>query len=290
MKPVPRRRIALAGLLLALSLDLAAHGGHVHGGDEPSAPAAAPASAQDAVAVRSASRGWPARVVVDRRASLVIAAPEAGTVLPPPAGWPLPGQRVQAGELLGRLLPATRQLARRDLEIELVEARKDEALGALQIERYGITDAQRFDVSLPTQTLQILTDHEAAAARSSRLAAGLGAPIEIRAPRAGTLLRVDADASRTVADGAVLFTIASGAAALVVELRAAADDVGAPRIATAVLDDGSRLPLTRIASGYDAAARLHVAHYAPASGDAGLIVNQRLRVHFGAASDAAPPP
>lgn len=281
--PLPLHRAALAGLVLATGLGAAAHDGHVHAGDGTPSPAAATPSA--ARPSKDVSRGWPARVILDRRASLVVAAPEAGTVLAPPAGWPQAGRRVRAGELLAQLRPATRQTQRRDLESELVDARKDRALGALQIDRYGITDAQRFDISLPTQTLQILTDYDAARTRSTQLEAGLDGLIPIVATRAGRLLRVEADASQPVAAGAPLFAIASGDAALAIELRAADDGFVAAPTATAVLDGGVRLPLTRIASGYDGAARLHVALYAPPPGHDGLVVNQRLRVQF--ASPAA---
>mgnify|MGYP000650304858 CR=1 FL=1 len=51
----------------------------------------------------------------------------------------------------------------------------------------------------------------------------------------------------------------------------------------AVLGNGRKLPLTRIASGFDAAERSHVALYA-APADEGLIVNQRLRVQWPVAS------
>ena len=51
---------------------------------------------------------------------------------------------------------------------------------------------QRFDISLPTQTLQILSEYKAAKIRQSQLETSLEGVVDIRAPRAGPVLRADA--------------------------------------------------------------------------------------------------
>ena len=207
------RRLPLAALLLLVAANGRAHDVHAH----PD--------------VASTSR--PARVIADTRKSVLVAAPEAGVLAAPAGGFKRAGQRVQAGELLGRLRPATPQAQRRDIEGRLVDARRDADIGALQIDRYGITEAQRFDISLPTQTLQILTEYTAAKTRRAQLETSLDGTVEIRAPRAGRVLRADADASRQLAPGDALFAIQSDCDAIAIELKDVGDGFVAPTAAVA---------------------------------------------------------
>ena len=287
------------GLIAALLLVSASGSGH-DGHDHPDHAAAAPSAQTAPAAVPSkpvtpapASGGVaftsrPARVIADARKSVVVAAPEAGVLIAPPGGFKRAGQRVAAGELLGALRPATPQAQRRDIEARLVDARRDTSIGALQIDRYGITEAQRFDISLPTQTLQILTEYTAAKARRSQFEASLDGTVEIRAPRAGQVLRADADASRQLAAGEALFAIQSDGDALAIELKDIDNGFVAPPSAVAVLADGRQLPLARIGSGFDVAQRAQVALYAPLAAADGLLVNQRLRVQWPAGAGGPP--
>ncbi|MCX7060867.1 MAG: hypothetical protein NTZ11_08225 [Gammaproteobacteria bacterium] len=281
-----QRRGCLLAVLLLASASSSGHEGHAH---RDAAPLSAPASATvplaasapvAAAAVGEALNRRPARVIADVRKSVLVAAPEAGVLEAPPGGFKRAGQKVVAGELLGRLRPATPQLQRRDIEAKLVEARRDADIGALQIDRYGITEAQRFDVSLPTQTLQILTDYTAAKTRREQLQTSLDGTVEIRAPRSGRVLRADADASRQFEPGEAVFAIQSDGDALVIELKDTDEGFVAPLSAHAVLSDGRELPLTRIGSGFDASQRAHVALYAPVGPADGLIINQRLRLQW----------
>lgn len=279
-----RSRVGLGALLLAAAAAVPAHEGHEHAEPAPAAPAVLPA-ALPAVAAVTPRISRPARVIADVRRSVLVAAPEAGVLEAPAGGFKRAGQTVRAGELLGRLRPATPQALRRDLEAQLVEARRDTALGALQIDRYGITEAQRFDISLPTQTLQILTDYTAAKERRAQFENSLDGTVEIRAPRSGRVLRSDADASRQLAAGESLFAIQSDGEALAVELKVADDRFVAPQTAVAVLGDGRELPLARIGSGFDQAQRVHVSLYAPQQAPPDWVVNQRLRVQWPAAPE-----
>ncbi|MBA4285971.1 MAG: hypothetical protein C0434_10630 [Xanthomonadaceae bacterium] len=273
----PPRRSLIGAWLLAASTAAGAHEGHRHAEPLPPSAQPAPRSAPAGLAPRSSR---PARVIADARKSVVVAAPEAGVLEAPTGGFKRAGQTVQAGELLGRLRPATPQAQRREIEAQLVDARRDTTLGALQIDRYGITEAQRFDISLPTQTLQILTDYNAAKTRRAQLETSLDGQVEIRAPRSGRILRSDADASRQLAPGEALFTIQSDRDALAVEMRVADDGFTAPPSAVAVLGDGRELPLTRIGNGFDLAQRAHVSLYALLEAAPDLVVNQRLQVQW----------
>ncbi|MCX7071613.1 MAG: HlyD family efflux transporter periplasmic adaptor subunit [Gammaproteobacteria bacterium] len=279
-----RSRVGLGALLLALAAAVPAHEGHGHAEPASAAPVA-PSAALPVAAAATPRISRPARVIADVRRSVLVAAPEAGVLEAPAGGFKRAGQTVRAGELLGRLRPATPQALRRDLEAQLVEARRDTALGALQIDRYGITEAQRFDISLPTQTLQILTDYTAAKERRAQFENGLDGTVEIRAPRSGRVLRSDADASRQLAAGESLFAIQSDGEALAVELKVADDRFVAPQTAVAVLGDGRELPLARIGSGFDQAQRVHLSLYAPQQVPPDWVVNQRLRVQWPAAPE-----
>ncbi len=223
---------------------------------------------------------WPARVVSDARHSVVVAAPEAGALLAPAGGFVRPGQPVRAGQVLGHVRPAVPQRLRRNIEAQLVDARRDTAIGALQVDRYGITEAPHFDISLPTQTLQILTDYKAAKIRRAQLESSLDGSVAIIASHGGRVLRSEAGRNRQLAAGEALFTIETDGGHAVIELKAIDDGFVAPATAIAVLDDGRRLPLRRIGGGFDAAQRAHVALYAPASPAEGLVVNQRLRLQW----------
>lgn len=276
----PGRVAGVAAPLLALlPLLVAGHAGHEHGAAETPPPlAVAPAVAAAASGRASAAvLSLPARVIADPRRTLVIAAPQAGAVIAPKRGFPAAGQWLRAGESLAELQPALPTTARRDIEAQLVDARRDADIGYLQIDRYGI-EAQKFDVSLPTQTLQIVTDYRAAQVRRDQMQESLSGRLAITAPRAGRLLRLDAASGRQYAAGEPLFVVQLDDG-LAVEARFIDAGLVAPEVATARLDDGSERMLHLLGRGYDAAQRVAVVRYALA-GEAGaaLAVNQRLRI------------
>lgn len=291
MQPLAGRIAAtLAGpcltLAMAALLTLSAHEGHPH--DEPP-PAAEPARVPAPVVAPALS--LPARVIADPRRTLVLAAPQAGAVIAPAGGFPIAGRVLKAGEVIARLQPAVAQPVRRDLERQLADAHRDTGIGSLQIDRYGITEAQKFDISLPTQTLQILTDYHAAQARQQQLEQSLSGSIDIAAPRGGRLLRVEAASGRQYAPGEPLFVVQADDG-LAIEVRYVDADLIAPEQAVAVLNDGRQLPLRRLSGGYDSAQRAQVVRYAPLVHDPQLQVNQRLRLQFqrGVASAAGVAP
>ncbi len=260
---------------LAAAASAVAHEGHEHAAPATVAPGPA-AAAEPGTAASVLS--LPARVIADPRQTVVLAAPQAGALLAPAGGFPLAGRLLKAGEVLARLQPAIAQPARRDLERQLADARRDTGLGYLQIDRYGI-EAQKFDVSLPTQTLQILTDYHAAQARQQQLEQSLSGNIDIAAPRGGRLLRVEAASGRQYAPGEQLFIVQIDDG-LAIEARYVDSDLPAPEQALAVLDDGRQLPLRRLSSGYDSVEQAQVVRYAPLVHETALQVNQRLRLLF----------
>jgi hypothetical protein len=288
----PGRVRGIAALLLALlPLLVAGHSGHEHGVVEalPPAPATSPAPAVAAAAAGASADvvSLPARVIADPRRTLVIAAPQAGAVIAPKRGFPAAGQWLRAGESLAELQPALATSARRDIEAQLVDARRDADIGYLQIDRYGI-EAQKFDVSLPTQTLQIVTDYRAAQVRRDQMQESLSGRLAITAPRAGRLLRLDAASGRQYAAGEPLFVVQLDDG-LAVEARFIDADLVVPEVAIARLEDGSERSLHLLGRGYDAGQRVSVVRYALA-GEAGapLAVNQRLSLRLPQPSGSRP--
>lgn len=276
-----RGRVAavLPGLLLGLATvapaALLAHEGHEHEERRPASEVVHPAPVPAATAT---TLSLPARVIADPRRTLVLAAPQAGAVMAPAGGFPLAGRMLKAGEVIARLQPAVAQPVRRDLERQLADARRDTGIGHLQIDRYGI-EVHNFDIALPTQTLQIITDYHAAQARQAQLEQSLSGSIDIAVPRGGRLLRVEAASGRQYAPGETLFVVQADDG-LAIEARFVDTDLVAPEQALALLDDGRQLPLRRLSSGYDSAQRAQVVRYAPLVHDPLLQVNQRLRLQF----------
>lgn len=222
----------------------------------------------------------PARVVADPRADLRVTVGQAGIVAAPPNGFPLPGQRVRAGQVLAVLHPQLSEPERRDLEAQLAVATRNAQLGRLQIDRFSINEAESIEVRLMTASMQILLDYRAAVARKTQLERALGEGVALTAPADGTLLGSNARANRVVAAGDALFElVAPGATAVEVLL----DDEGGDD-AVAADGDGRLLPLRRLGATVDPVSRRHRALYAIAAAAddarAAPAIGEPLRVRF----------
>lgn len=219
---------------------------------------------------------WPARVVADPGASLRVMADQDGVLEPPPGGFATPGAAVAAGAPLAILHPTLAEPQRRDLEAELAQAQRDVDLGRLQIDRYQIDEAESIEVHLLTAAVQILIDYRAAQERLRQLQRALSGTIELRAPRAGRVLRSTARAGRVVQAGEPLFELDGGEA---VAVEAVVDDARFALDASALAygGDGRAIPLRRTASGFDPRTRLRRVLYA-ADGDATLAVGEPLQL------------
>lgn len=185
---------------------------------------------------------WPARVVPDPQGRMRVMADQPGTLESPAGGFPAPGDPVRAGQLLARLRPALGELQRLDLEADWATAKRDVALGRLQIARYSIDEAESLEVRLMTPSLQILIDYRAALVREAQLARALQDSVELRAPADGVIRSSRTRAGRVVTTGEPLFEL-EATDSLVVEAHFADSrfDGGAARHALATFDGQSRL-------------------------------------------------
>jgi hypothetical protein len=216
----------------------------------------------------------PAVVVADPRRELRIAATQDGIVEPAGRALPLPGEAVQAGQVLAWLRPVLSQPDRSDMNVDLTVAQRDLKQGRIQIKRYGINENQHLDVKLSTPTVDIITRYHSGQIRNEELVGALDKRIPLVAPRSGTILRSLALAGTVSATGQTLFEI-NAPGALAVEAEYADNDIDADAVQQALTADGRSLPLHFLGLSYDAALRSHRALYAVAA-DAGLSVNQAL--------------
>lgn len=231
-------------------------------------------------------RSLPARVVLDPRRELRLAAPQDGRI-EAIRGRALPqaGEELRAGELIAWLRPVLAQTERRELGVDLAEAERDRAVGQLQLDRFGIKDAPRFEIPLPTPTIQILTDFRIASARAESLQGALNGRIALRAPRSGRVLRSQLREGQAVSAGGSLIEL-SAPGALAVELRHSEPALDAARLRTALTADGERLPLQLLGESYDPQLRQRLALYAVLSEPVTLAVNQPLSLEWPSAAVA----
>jgi RND family efflux transporter MFP subunit len=158
-------------------------------------------------------------VVVPPGQSIVVAAPVAGTVLPPADGAvPRAGSRVVARQAIVRLvaLPPDRDLARVEQEVAVTEARlrqaraEAERVAALHAERLvSARERERADAEL----VAARAAHDAAVGERRLVTGGAAGgvegltPLVIAAPEGGVVRQLHAAPGQTVAAGAPLAEI-----------------------------------------------------------------------------------
>ncbi|MEY3296499.1 MAG: hypothetical protein RLZZ451_2547, partial [Pseudomonadota bacterium] len=156
-----------------------------------------------------------AEVVADPRSSGQVQATQAGRIDAPAAGLPLPGQRVQRGQVLALLEPVLPAAERAQREAELAEL----ALRAGLVERQ-LARAKELAATVPRREAEAL-QVELDGLRQRREALVQGARAEaLRAPVAGVVARVAAGAGQVVAAGTLLFEIVEPSR-LLIEARVA---------------------------------------------------------------------
>lgn len=224
--------------VLFAALQLAATGAQAHGGEDHShqAPAAAPQSAAPAVGGderpqrlsdgslfvpkplqrRLGLRTLPAasaehpqvvelngRVIADPAAGGRVQAPQAGRVLPGPAGLALLGRRVRQGEVLAMLQPVSELRDLGDRQAQLAEIDAQAAVAERRLARL-----EQLDGVVPARDTEAARfELEGLRARKAALGAGLDGRIPLTAPVAGVVAAVSVVNGQIVDARETLFEI-----------------------------------------------------------------------------------
>lgn len=228
--------------------------------------------------VVAASPALPGRVIADPRASQQVTADQAGEIEAPAGGFPSPGQRLRAGQIVAWLRPAIPAPERRDLDAQLAAANRDVTLGELQVKRFNANATDAFDGQLPLPSLQILGDYRSARERRTQLSGALEDRVALFARRGGTVLSSRARQARTVTAGETLFDLVD-AGGLAVEVSSPiADGLAPERYDRAVPVDGDAPSALRlVAQSFDAELRLQRLLFA-VEGDTRLQAGEPVRV------------
>jgi hypothetical protein len=235
--------------------------------------------------VKAASPTLAGRVVADPRASLRLSVEQAGRLQAPPGGFPSPGQRVAAGQVLAYLQPSIPAPERRDLDAQLANAERDVTLGELQVRRFNAMDTGVYDGQIALPSLQIMSDYHSAQARKAQLSVALDGRVALTAERAGTLLASRARTDRNLVAGETVFEIGA-AGGLAVEALSPDPQLDARSFAQAIALDGSPVALHLIAESFDPDLRARRFLYA-APADSTLTIGEPVRVEAAPARPVA---
>jgi len=213
----------------------------------------------------------PAKVVADPRKKLSLTADQPGFIEAPPGGFVNAGASVHAGQVLAILWPVLPMPEQRDLQTDLALAYRDVELGETQIKRYGIDMAQKFDVKLPTASLQVVLDYRTAQARVQQYSNAINNGIPLRAPASGVVLRNALRRGAAVTSGDSLFDLAP-ADSVAIEVQLADRGLDAASASQAKSNQGTQMSLQFLSAAYDSTLRLQRALYAVQAPESNLAI------------------
>ncbi|MBI2380281.1 MAG: efflux RND transporter periplasmic adaptor subunit [Gammaproteobacteria bacterium] len=213
------------------------------------------------------------RIIADANAGGLVAAPQAGRVRPGPAGFPVLGAKVAAGQVLAYLEPALSAPERAALAGELAQAQAELAQAQARVARQA-----QLTASIAAKDRAAAKGE--AAALQQRVAALKAALIEaepVRAPVAGVVASRAVLAGQVVAAGETLFSLHDPARHWVEAL--AYEPALAARIQSAelVLKD-RRLPLKLLGAGRELRDQALPVQFSVEAPAAELAVDQPVRV------------
>lgn len=171
----------------------------------------------------------PARVVTDPNASGRVQAIHRGRIEGAVNGLPVPGQKVQRGEVLAYLRHHAEPFAQANQQAELAALRGSRSLAEQRVKRLESLEGTvpRKEIEAARSELTSLTQREQSIGRS------LGARESLTAPITGVIARADATSGQVVNAGEILFEVVDPARVLV---EATTVDVAlGQRISTATL-------------------------------------------------------
>ncbi|MBP7518888.1 MAG: HlyD family efflux transporter periplasmic adaptor subunit [Leptothrix sp. (in: Bacteria)] len=246
-----------------------------------------PKASQRRLELRTATAqagSWPrsrellGQVVADPQSGGRVQAAQAGRIAPAPAGaqgLPMPGQRVQRGQVLALLLPLQSSAEAAGRQAELAELAVKADLAARQLER-----ARALSATVPRREIESLeAEHASLRARQTALAAGQKAEA-LQAPVSGVLVGAPVLAGQVVEAREALFEIADPQRLLVEALLP--DPTQAQGLRAAALAEGGAalLLVGRAGALRDGGLPLWFRPAPPSKGQVtpALVLNQPVRV------------
>ncbi len=231
------RSLTLLGLGFHVAANCGAHEGEVHRDESPAAPLSAaalaeqprrlpdgelflPKPAQRLLGIRTAV--WPgaaadqplsllAEVLPQPTAPATVVAPEPGRIeAAVTVAWPLPGQHLRAGQLLGWLQPqiSQREAARR--RIQIAEFDQKLILSNIDVERLTMQSAVNPDGTVAAENIYLeeaVAERDALQRERELIIGSLKHRVPLRAPVAGYLRTAVVRAGDVVATGQTLFQL-----------------------------------------------------------------------------------
>jgi hypothetical protein len=159
----------------------------------------------------SATLELPGRVVVDPNAGGRVQAIHGGRVEPGGNGLPVPGQKVQRGQVLAYLRHHAEPFAQANQQAELANLRAGRSLAEQRVKRLESLEGTvpRKEIEAARAELTSLAQREQSIGRS------LGARESLVAPVTGVIARADATAGQVVGAGDVLYEVIDPARVLI---------------------------------------------------------------------------
>jgi membrane fusion protein, heavy metal efflux system len=171
----------------------------------------------------------PGRVVIDPNASGRVQAVHGGRIESAANGLPVPGQKVQRGQVLAYLRHHAEPFAVANQQAELAALKASRSLAEQRVKRLESLEGTvpRKEIEAARAELVSLTQREQSIGRS------LGARESLSAPVSGVIARADATSGQVVNAGEILFEVVDPARVLVEATTV--DAALAQRISTAAL-------------------------------------------------------
>ncbi len=153
----------------------------------------------------------PGRVVMDPNAGGRVQALAGGRVVPGPQGLPVPGQAVQAGQVLAYVAYGANPVEAANQQAQLAELRSQRSLAAQRVARLELLEGTvpRKDIEAARAELASLT------AREQAVAPSVGAREALRAPISGVVASSHAVAGQVVEPRELLFELVDPARLMV---------------------------------------------------------------------------
>lgn len=218
------------------------------------------------------------RVIADPSTGARIQTALAGTLEPPPGGFPAIGEAVVKGRLLARIFPAMSPGERARQESELATVEKDMYLIKKQIDRLN----EQLRIPNRDNSVQLdirRAEYRGLKQRRDAIRAAFQRRIEIRAPVDGVISEINMITGQTVSTDQTLASLVAPDHLRVEAVSYAPDLAGDIAQANATTADGRMAPLELIGAAYQLQGLARPIQFRVRPGAAKFFVGERVTVH-----------